>query len=120
MVCIVGIKFLGGGAFDFPKGIVIDNQDNVYVSGRVTQCSDNNGSNPYYSMPRIGDNNGIDYTFSNTSTSCLHMFITKFNTNGVFQWIHFAHAPVDSSVAKGVQACVANLVMKKSLLPPLL
>jgi len=92
-------KVFGGGAFDFPKGIVIDNQDNVYVSGRVTQCSDNNGSNPYYSMPRIGDNNGIDYTFSNTSTSCLHMFITKFNTNGVFQWIHFAHAPVDSSVA---------------------
>ncbi|WP_338378737.1 hypothetical protein, partial [uncultured Flavobacterium sp.] len=92
-------KVFWGGAFDFPKGIVIDNQDNVYVSGRVTQCSDNNGSNPYYSMPRIGDNNGIDYTFSNTSTSCLHMFITKFNTNGVFQWIHFAHAPVDSSVA---------------------
>jgi hypothetical protein len=94
-----GIKFLGGGGPDFPSGIVIDSQDNVYVSGRVTQCSENNGSNPFYSMPRIGDNNGIDYTFSNTTTSCLHMFIAKFNTNGVFQWIHFAHAPVDSAVA---------------------
>ncbi|WP_338378738.1 T9SS type A sorting domain-containing protein [uncultured Flavobacterium sp.] len=92
-------KVFGGGGPDFPSGIVIDNQDNVYISGRVTQCSENNGSNPFYSMPRIGDNNGIDFTFSNTSTSCLHMFIAKFNTNGVFQWIHFAHAPLDSSVA---------------------
>ena len=92
-------KVFGGGGPDFPSGIVIDSQDNVYVSGKVTQCSENNGSNPYYSMPRIGDNSGIDYTFSNTSTSCLQMFIAKFNTNGVFQWIHFAHAPVDSSVA---------------------
>ena len=92
-------KVFGGGGPDFPSGIVIDSQDNVYVSGKVTQCSENNGSNPYYSMPRIGDNSGIDYTFSNTSTLCLQMFIAKFNTNGVFQWIHFAHAPVDSSVA---------------------
>jgi hypothetical protein len=92
-------KVFGGGGPDFPSGIVIDSQDNIYVSGRITQCSENNGSNPFYSMPRIGDNNGIDYTFTNTSTSCLQMFISKFNTNGVFQWIHFAHNPVDSSVA---------------------
>ncbi|WP_415776983.1 SBBP repeat-containing protein, partial [Flavobacterium gelidilacus] len=90
-------KVFGGGSFDFPSGIVIDSQNNVYVSGKMTQCSENNGSNPYYSIPRIGDSNGTDFTSTNTSTSCQQMFISKFNTNGVFQWIHFPHNPLDNS-----------------------
>ena len=96
-------KVFGGGGLDYPSGVVIDNQDNVYVSGRTTQCSENNGSDPYYSIPRIGDNNGIDFTSTNTSTSCQQVFLTKFNTNGVFQWIHFVHNPVSSSLANNVR-----------------
>ena len=95
-------KVFGGGASDFPSGILIDSQDNVYVSGGVVQCSDNNGSNPYYSIPRIGDNSGIDYTFSNTQNFCQQMFLSKFNSSGVFQWIHFPHAPLNSSSTTAV------------------
>jgi hypothetical protein len=90
-------KVFGGGGDDILSGIIIDNQDNVYVSGIISQCVENNGSYPWYSMPRIGDSSGIDYTFSNTSTSCQRIFLSKFNSNGVFQWIHFPHSPLDSS-----------------------
>ncbi|WP_338377047.1 hypothetical protein, partial [uncultured Flavobacterium sp.] len=90
-------KVFGGGGDDILSGIIIDNQDNVYVSGIISQCVENNGSYPWYSMPRIGDSSGIDYTFSNTSTSCQRIFLSKFNSNGVFQWIHFPHSPLNSS-----------------------
>jgi hypothetical protein len=96
-------KVFGGGGLDYPSGVVIDTQDNVYVSGRTTQCSENNGSDPYYSMPRIGNNNSIDFTSTNTSTSCQQVFLTKFNTNGVFQWIHFVHNPISSSLANSIR-----------------
>jgi hypothetical protein len=96
-------KVFGGGGLDYPSGVVIDTQDNVYVAGRTTQCSENNGSDPYYSMPRIGDNNSIDFTSTNTSTSCQQVFLTKFNTNGVFQWIHFVHNPISSSLANSIR-----------------
>ena len=90
-------KVFGGGGYDYASGIQIDSQDNVYVSGRQTQCSDNNGSDPYYSIPRIGNNDGVDYTFNTTLNSCLQMFLAKFNNNGVFQWIHFPHNPLAST-----------------------
>lgn len=96
-------KIFGGGGLDYPSGVVIDTQDNVYVSGRTTQCSENNGSDPYYSMPRIGNNNSIDFTSTNTSTSCQQVFLTKFNTNGVFQWIHFVHNPISSSLPNSIR-----------------
>ena len=91
-------KVFGGGGIDYPSGIVIDNQDNVYVAGRITQCS-NSINDPYYSIGRIGDNNGVDYTFSNSNSACQMIFFAKFSSTGIFQWIHFPHNPIDSTLA---------------------
>ena len=50
-------KVFGGGGSDYPSGIQIDNQDNVYISGSFNECS-NPASDPYYAISQIGDNNG--------------------------------------------------------------
>ncbi len=54
------VFFLGGG--DDPFGLVINSQDNVYVTGHVSECNTSGGLN--YSEARIGDNNGVDYSFA--------------------------------------------------------
>jgi hypothetical protein len=96
-------KVFGGGGFDYPSGIQIDSQNNVYISGRVTQCSNNDGSDPFYSIPRIGDNTNIDYTFNTTLNSCQQIFLAKFNNTGVFQWIHFPHDPLTITATQHIR-----------------
>jgi hypothetical protein len=90
-------KVFGGGGDDYPSGIVVDSQDNVYVSGQFDECS-NTINDPYYTIPKIGDNNGVDYTSSTSNnSSCQREFIAKFNNIGVFQWIHHPYSPINSS-----------------------
>ena len=90
-------KVFGGGGDDYPSGIVVDSQDNVYVSGQFDECS-NMTNDPYYAIPKIGDNNGVDYTSSTSNnSSCQREFIAKFNNTGVFQWIHHPYNPLNSS-----------------------
>ena len=87
-------KVFGSGGDDFPAGIEVDSQDNVYVVGYLKECRAAN--QPYYAIPQIGDNSGIDYTSTNSPTACQRAFMAKFNSNGVFQWIHYTHAPLAS------------------------
>ena len=90
-------KVFGGGGDDYPSGLVLDSQDNVYVSGQFAECS-NIINDPFYATPKIGNNNGLDYTSStSTNSSCQREFIAKFNNTGVFQWIHYPYSPINSS-----------------------
>lgn len=92
-------KVFGGGGSDYPSGIQIDNQDNVYISGSFNECS-NPASDPYYAISQIGDNNGSIYTStSSTNDNCQRIFLAKFDSNGVFQWLHRPHDPLTSSTA---------------------
>ena len=87
-----------GGGTDYSSGIVIDNQDNVYVSGLFEECY-NPINDPYYGIPKIGDNNSIDFTStSSSSSSCQREFIAKFNNDGIFQWIHYPYSPLSDPV----------------------
>ena len=45
-------KVFGGGGSDYPSGIQIDNQDNVYISGSFNECS-NPDSAELHSVPTI-------------------------------------------------------------------
>jgi type IX secretion system substrate protein len=84
-------KIIGGGGVEYLDGIQVDNQDNVYISGRFTSCS-----GPYY--PRI-DSDVILNTV--TSSSCKSLFITKFDTNGNMLWFRQPQQNVSSTVALG-------------------
>jgi hypothetical protein len=88
-------KVFGGGGDDYPSGVLLDSQDNVYVSGLFDECF-NPVNDPFYAIPKIGNNNGIDYTSSTSSnTSCQREFIVKFNNSGAFQWIHYPYSPLN-------------------------
>ena len=87
-------KVFGGGSSEYPSGIEVDSQDNIFIIGFFAECD--LPSDLYYSTARIGDNNGVDYTSTNTPTSCQRTFLAKFNSNGVFQWIHFPYSPLDN------------------------
>ena len=87
-------KVFGGGSSEYPSGIKVDSQDNIFIIGFFAECD--LPSDLYYSTARIGDNNDVDYTSTNTPTSCQRTFLAKFNSNGVFQWIHFPYSPLDN------------------------
>lgn len=71
-------KIIGGnGANETVNAVCVDAQDNVYIAGRLGQCGD-----PNY-PPRIDD----DVVISQNPMDCRPMFIAKYNTNGVLQWI---------------------------------
>lgn len=87
-------KIFGGGSTEYPSGVEVDSQDNVYVIGFFAECDVT--TDLYYATARIGDTNGIDYTSANTPTSCQRTFLAKFNSNGLFQWIHYPYSPTDN------------------------
>ena len=86
-------KVFGGGGSDFPAGIEVDSQDNVYVVGYFEECQEPI-SDPNFAIPQIGGTSGIDYTSTNSPTACQRAFMAKFSSNGIFQWIHYTHAPL--------------------------
>ncbi len=69
-------KVIGGIGRETLSTVKIDSQDNVYIAGRLGYC------NYTFYPPRI-DNDVIQ-----DPTDCRLMFIAKYNTNGVLQWIN--------------------------------
>ena len=92
-------KVFGGGDSDYLADVAVDSQDNVYVLGGLGQCRNAGPSYPYYSIPRIGDNDGVDFTSASTQDLCQRSFRAKFNSNGDFQWLHYLQAPTTSALA---------------------
>ena len=70
-------KIIGGNSNETVNAVCVDAQDNVYIAGRLGYCGD-----PNY-PPRIDD----DVVISQNPMDCRAMFIAKYNTNGVLQWI---------------------------------
>ena len=74
-------KVIGGAGGEVINSVQVDSQDNVYVAGRITSCHNGTALYPY---PAKIDN---DYTFSNTLSACSYLFLAKFNSNGVLQYV---------------------------------
>ena len=71
--------FGGDGAEYLLDNLIIDNQNNIYLAGSFTRCTQNT---PF--PPRI-DN---DFIIPQTPTAdCRLFFVCKYNSEGVLQWI---------------------------------
>jgi len=70
-------KIIGGGGYDRVPSLQIDAQDNVYIAGKFAGCQD--ATYP----PRI-DN---DVIIPQTPQDCSLIFIAKYSSQGVLQWI---------------------------------
>jgi hypothetical protein len=68
-------KIIGGIGPETISSIKIDAQDNIYIAGRLGIC------NQLGYPPRIDNDISQDYD------DCRIMFIAKYNTNGILQWI---------------------------------
>lgn len=79
-------KIIGGANWDKVDNIMIDQQDNIYISGRFGGCNDSTYP------PRIEN----DVLISQTPQDCSLIFLAKFNSNGDFMWIK---RPQSSSVS---------------------
>ncbi len=86
-------KIIGGADTENISAVQVDSQDNVYVAGRIASCDNGSVSQPY---PGRIEN---DYTFSNASNACSLIFLAKFDTNGVFQYIKRPQLPTTLSNA---------------------
>jgi len=86
-------KIIGGSGKENISAVQVDSQDNVYVAGKMGTCNDGSVSQPY---PGRIEN---DYTFPNSTTACDRIFLAKFDTNGVFQYIKRPQLPTTSSNA---------------------
>lgn len=86
-------KIIGGGNTEEISAVQVDSQDNVYIAGKMMTCNDGSAFQPY--PGRIED----DYLFTNATGSCNLIFLAKFDTNGVFQYIKRPQLPTTSSNA---------------------
>jgi hypothetical protein len=111
-------KVFGGGGNDYLSGVEVDSQDNVYVVGSFSQCSNPGPSNPYYSISSISDNNGFYFTADPSNTLqnyCQLTFRAKFNNTGILQWFHYIHSPRDL-YALGSAVFIRNTYMVNDIL----
>ena len=69
-------KIIGGNSYDRVNKLQIDNEDNIYISGK--SCSCGNVTYP----PRIED----DVLLPQNPIDCSVVFLAKYNSNGVLQW----------------------------------
>jgi len=86
-------KIIGGGNTEEISAVQVDSQDNVYIAGKMMTCNDGSAFQPY--PGRIED----DYAFTNSTTACNLIFLAKFDTNGVFQYIKRPQFPTTPSNA---------------------
>lgn len=93
-------KIIGGNSNETVNAVCVDAQDNVYIAGRLGYCGD-----PNY-PPRIDD----DVVISQNPMDCRPMFIAKYNTNGVLQWIKQPQPLGTPQTENGTSASRALLV----------
>ena len=74
-------KIIGGGDTEVISAVQVDSQDNVYIAGRILSCDDGTALYPF---PARIDN---DYVFVNSPSACSRLFLAKFNTNGILQYV---------------------------------
>ena len=86
-------KIIGGRNTEEISAVQVDSQDNVYIAGKMMTCNDGSVSQPY---PGRIEN---DYAFTNATNSCNLIFLAKFDTSGVFQYIKRPQLPTTSSNA---------------------
>jgi hypothetical protein len=83
-------KIIGGIGPETISSIKIDAQDNIYIAGRLGICN------------QLGYPPRIDNDFVQDYTDCRIMFIAKYNTNGILQWIKKPQAvSVDQTTDSG-------------------
>lgn len=86
-------KIIGGGGTENISAVQVDSQDNVYVAGKMATCNNGSALQPY--PGRIED----DYNFTNGTSACNLIFLAKFDTNGIFQYIKRPQLPTNGSDA---------------------
>jgi hypothetical protein len=86
-------KIIGGGNTEQISAVQVDSQDNVYVAGKMMSCDAGGGLQPY--PGRIED----DYVFTNATDACSLIFLAKFDTNGVLQYVKRPQLPTTLSNA---------------------
>uniref|UniRef100_UPI004049AFE3 T9SS type A sorting domain-containing protein n=2 Tax=Flavobacterium sp. TaxID=239 RepID=UPI004049AFE3 len=86
-------KVIGGSDDEEITAVQLDSEDNVYVAGRIATCNDGSSLQPF--PGRIED----DYVFTNASGACSLIFLAKFDTNGVFQYVKRPQLPTTLSNA---------------------
>uniref|UniRef100_UPI004048F998 T9SS type A sorting domain-containing protein n=1 Tax=Flavobacterium sp. TaxID=239 RepID=UPI004048F998 len=86
-------KVIGGSDDEEITAVQLDSEDNVYVAGRIATCNDGSSLQPF--PGRIED----DYVFTNASGACSLIFLAKFDTNGVFQYVKRPQLPTSLSNA---------------------
>ncbi|MFY8187741.1 MAG: T9SS type A sorting domain-containing protein [Flavobacterium sp.] len=110
-------KIIGGSGREAISTVQVDSQDNVYVAGRIATCNDGSSLQPF--PGRIED----DYIFTNASGACSLIFLAKFNTNGVFQYVKRPQLPTTLTDATTYTASFNFQIQNDSLywfvwLPP--
>uniref|UniRef100_UPI00404B3640 T9SS type A sorting domain-containing protein n=1 Tax=Flavobacterium sp. TaxID=239 RepID=UPI00404B3640 len=110
-------KIIGGSGREAISTVQVDSQDNVYVAGRLATCNDGSSLQPF--PGRIED----DYIFTNASGACSLIFLAKFDTNGVFQYVKRPQLPTTNSNAVTYTASLNFQIQNDSLywfvwLPP--
>jgi hypothetical protein len=106
-------KIIGGMGDEIVHSLQKDNNDNVYLAGKFSNChSDSN-------FPAR-----IDSDFINTYMDCRLLFLTKYDSEGVLQWIRRPQAVgVDLNVSytqtrsAGMQVGVDGTIYWLTLLP---
>ncbi|SHI99296.1 T9SS type A sorting domain-containing protein [Flavobacterium haoranii] len=86
-------KIIGGNGTENINAVQVDSQDNVYVAGNVATCNGGGAGNFYYA--RIDD----EYEFINTDSACTLIFLAKFDTNGIIQYVKRPQLPTTPSLA---------------------
>ena len=85
-------KIFGGLSDENINSVVVDSQDNVYVGGKMQSCHPYPGT-PGQPYPARIDS---DYFFNNSDSACSTLFIAKFNSNGVLQYVKKPQQPTSS------------------------
>lgn len=85
-------KVIGGQSTDYISGLEIDQDDNIYISGRVAVTS--TGSAPVH----FDEDFVLEQSASTVNTFKRGMFLVKYNSDGVMQWMSLPQ-PEDISLA---------------------
>lgn len=84
-------KIIGGTGVERVNTLSIDNQDNIYLSGKFSSCDDEHPS-------RIDDDIVLD---DYSGSSCRLLFLAKYSKNGALIWSQFPEALVSVSTTFG-------------------